>query len=41
MLNGSSILDLVKDLREQFNTFVREEIHLAKAEFSEKISRMG
>jgi len=41
MLNGSSILDLVKDLREQFKTFVKEEIHLAKAELSEKISRMG
>jgi hypothetical protein len=41
MLNGSSIIDLVKDLREQFKTFVKEEIHLAKAELSEKISRMG
>jgi hypothetical protein len=41
MLNGSSILDLVKDLRDQFKAFVKEEIHLAKAELSEKISRMG
>jgi hypothetical protein len=41
MHNGSSILDLVKDLRQQFKTFVREEIHLAKAELSEKVSRMG
>src|SRR5690348_4324865 len=41
MLNGSSILDLVRDLREQFKTFVKEEIHLAKAELSEKISSLG
>jgi hypothetical protein len=41
MHNGSSIFDLVKDLRQQFKTFVREEIHLAKAELSEKVSRMG
>jgi hypothetical protein len=41
MLNGSSIIDLVKDLREQFKTFVKEEIHLAKAELSEKISSLG
>jgi len=41
MLNGSSILELVKDLRNQFKTFLREEIHLAKAELSEKISRLG
>jgi hypothetical protein len=41
MHNGSSILELVKDLRQQFKTFVREEIHLAKAELSEKVSRMG
>jgi hypothetical protein len=38
MLNGSSIFDLVKDLKDQFKTFVKEEIHLAKAEISEKIS---
>jgi hypothetical protein len=41
MHNGSSILELVKDLRQQFKTFVREEIHLAKVELSEKVSRMG
>src|SRR6266478_729133 len=41
MLNGSSIFDLVKDLREEVKTFLREEVHLAKAELSEKISRMG
>jgi hypothetical protein len=40
MLNGSSILGLVKDLRDQFKTFLREEIHLAKAELSEKISSL-
>jgi hypothetical protein len=31
-------MDLVKDLRYQFKTFFREEVHLAKAELSEKIS---
>jgi len=41
MVNGSSILDLVKDLRQQFKTFLREEVHLAKAELSEKISSLG
>src|SRR5215813_913660 len=38
MHNGSSIFDLVKDLRGQFKTFIKEEVHLAKAELSEKIS---
>jgi hypothetical protein len=41
MLNGSSIVDLVRDLRQQIKTFLREEVHLAKAELSEKISRLG
>src|SRR6266481_1755198 len=41
MLNGSSIFDLVKELREEVKKFLREEVHLAKAELSEKISRMG
>jgi len=41
MLNGSSIFDLFKDLREEVKTFLRKEVHLAKAELSEKISRMG
>lgn len=41
MFNESSIVELIKDLRQQAKTFVREEIHLAKAEFSEKISRLG
>src|SRR6267154_1310209 len=41
MLNGSSIFDLFKDLREEAKSFLREEVHLAKAELSEKISRAG
>ena len=41
MLNGSSIVDLIKDLRQQIKTFLREEVHLAKVELSEKISRLG
>jgi hypothetical protein len=41
MLNGSSIFDLFKNLKEEVKTFLREEVHLAKAELSEKISRMG
>jgi uncharacterized membrane protein YcjF (UPF0283 family) len=41
MLNGSSIVDLVKDLKYQVKTFLREEIHLAKAEVSEKLSRIS
>jgi hypothetical protein len=41
MLNGSSIFGLFKDLRAEVKTFLREEVHLAKAELSEKISRMG
>jgi len=41
MFNGSSIVELVKDLRQQVKTFLREELRLAKAELSEKISRMG
>jgi Protein of unknown function (DUF1469). len=41
MVNGSSILDLVKDLRQQFKTFLKEEVHLAKAELTEKISSLG
>jgi hypothetical protein len=34
-------MDLVKDLRGQFKTFFKEEIHLAKAELSEKFSSLG
>jgi hypothetical protein len=34
-------MDLVKDLRDQSKTFLKEEIHLAKAELSEKISSLG
>lgn len=41
MFNGSSIVELVKDLREQVKVFLREEVHLAKAEFSEKFSQMA
>lgn len=41
MFNGSSIVDLVRDLRQQVKTFLREEMHLAKAELSEKLSRVG
>jgi hypothetical protein len=41
MVNGSSILDLVKDLRQHFKTFLREEVHLAKAELSEKVSHLS
>jgi uncharacterized membrane protein YcjF (UPF0283 family) len=41
MLNGSSIVELMKDLREQVKTFLREEVHLAKAELSEKISHVA
>jgi hypothetical protein len=41
MLNGSSIFGLFKDLRAEVKTFLREEVHLVKAELSEKISRMG
>jgi hypothetical protein len=38
MHNGSSIVGLVKELRQQVKTFLREEVHLAKTELSEKIS---
>lgn len=38
MVNGTSIVELVKDLNQQVKTFIREEMHLAKAELSEKIS---
>ena len=41
MLNGSSIFGLFKDLRAEVKTFLREEVHLAKAELSEKISRIA
>jgi hypothetical protein len=38
MHNGSSIVGLVKDLSQQVKTFLKEEVHLAKAELSEKLS---
>jgi hypothetical protein len=41
MFDGSSVVELVKDLRHQVNAFLREEVHLAKAELSEKISHVG
>lgn len=41
MFNGASIVDLVKDLSEQVKTFLREEVRLAKAEMSEKISHIA
>ncbi len=40
MQNGSTIVGLVKDFSQQVKTFVREEVHLAKAELSEKISSL-
>lgn len=40
MQNGSTIFGLVKDFSQQVKTFVREEVHLAKAELSEKISSL-
>lgn len=41
MHNGSSIVGLVKGLSQQVKTFLREEVHLAKAELSEKISSVA
>jgi hypothetical protein len=41
MFNGSSIVELAKDLRDQVKTFLREEMHLAKAELSEKLSHIA
>jgi len=41
MFDGSSVVELVKDLRDQVKVFLREEVHLAKAEFSEKISHVA
>lgn len=41
MLNGTSIVELVKELKEQVKTFLGEELRLAKAEMSEKISHMA
>src|ERR1051325_4191307 len=41
MLNGNSIVGLVKDLRKQVKTFLREEVHLAKAELSEKMAHVA
>src|SRR3954470_19227954 len=39
--NGNSIVGLVKDLSQQAKTFFKEEVHLAKAELSEKISSVA
>src|SRR5437016_5046316 len=41
MRNGDSILTLVKDLKQETKTFIREEIQLAKTEMSEKLSAVG
>src|SRR5437763_1253382 len=41
MHNGNSVVGLVKDLSQQVKTFLKEEVHLAKAELSEKISSVA
>jgi Putative Actinobacterial Holin-X, holin superfamily III len=41
MRDGSSIVDLVKELKREAQTFFREEIQLLKAELSEKLARYG
>lgn len=41
MHDGSSIVGLVKDFSQQVKTFFKEEVHLAKAELSEKISSVA
>ena len=41
MRNGDSTFGLVKEFTHQVKTFLREEVQLAKAEFSEKISYLG
>jgi hypothetical protein len=41
MQNGSTVVGLVKDFKEQAKNFLREEVHLAKAELSEKISSIA
>jgi hypothetical protein len=41
MHNGSSIMDLVRELKQHAKTFIREEIQLAKAEMSQKMASYG
>lgn len=41
MVNGSSILELVKDLKQDVKRFLREEVQLAKTEASEKVSHLS
>jgi len=41
MRNGSSLLGLVKELKDGVKIFIREEIQLAKTEMAEKISCFG
>src|SRR5437764_14896315 len=41
MRNGSSIIGLVKELKQEVKRFVGEEIQLAKHEMSEKLSSFG
>jgi len=39
--DGRSLMDLVRDLRDETTTLVRQEVALAKTELSEKASRVG
>jgi hypothetical protein len=39
--NGSKLGSLVKELKQQVKTFIRQELQLAKTEISEKISSFG
>jgi hypothetical protein len=41
MHNGSSIMVLIKELKQQAKTFIRDEIQLAKVEMSRKIGSYG
>ena len=41
MHNGTSILELVRELKQHAKTFIREEVQLAKAELSQKLASYG
>jgi hypothetical protein len=41
MRNGNPIVVLVKDLKQDFKSFVQEEVQLAKTEMTEKVSSYG
>lgn len=41
MHNGDTIIDLVKDLKHQAQTFIREEFQLAKTELTQKLTSVG